>query len=64
MFCSTITGGSIVEMKEMEQKIEELRQKLNTAVKNTKGELRSPEVYELSRQLDKVITEYMELKKR
>jgi hypothetical protein len=47
-----------LDAKEVERKIEELRVRLNEAVGRVQGNLQSPEVYELSRQLDSLINEF------
>ena len=51
-----------MDAKEVERKIEELRILLNEAVGRLQGNLQSPEVYELSRQLDALINEFIEQK--
>ena len=52
-----------MEAKEMERKIEDLRARLNEAVAQKNGDLQASEVYEISSQLDMLITQFMCLKK-
>jgi hypothetical protein len=48
-----------VHAQEVERKIEELRIRLHEAVGRVQGNLQSTEVYELSRQLDALINEFI-----
>ncbi|HBS58164.1 MAG: aspartyl-phosphate phosphatase Spo0E family protein [Bacillota bacterium] len=52
-----------VEINEKKKKIEAMRLKLKEAVRRAKGDFGSFEVYAISRQLDEMILEYMDLAK-
>lgn len=52
-----------VEINEKKKMIEEMRLKLKEAVRRAKGDFSSFEVYSISRQLDDMILEYMDLAK-
>lgn len=50
-----------VEINEKKKMIEEMRFKLKEAVRQAKGDFGSFEVYAISRQLDEMILEYMDM---
>lgn len=52
-----------MDLASIEKQIEDLREVLNQMVENAQGNLQAPMVYELSRQLDGLISEYMHGKK-